>query len=195
MNNTATAIFTFIIGVSIGSFITWRLVKKKYEQIAQEEIDSVKEVFSRRNIQNSNTEEKVEVVDTNIENTLTDCKDIIKENGYFNYSEQNKEKEGGADMSRKPYVISPSEFDELDGYNAISLTYYADGVLVDDIDDSIIDISVVGKDSLTHFGEYEDDSVFVRNEKLKTDYEILLDVRKYSDVKNDPPYQVNNDDN
>ena len=37
--------------------------------------------------------------------------------------------------------------------------------------------------------------VFVRNEKLKTDYEILLDVRKYSDVKNDPPYQVNNDDN
>ena len=92
MNNTATAIFTFIIGASIGSFVTWRLVKKKYEQIAQEEIDSVKEVFSRRNIQNSNTEEKVEVVDNNIENTLTDYKDTIKENGYFNYSEQNKEK-------------------------------------------------------------------------------------------------------
>ena len=194
MNNTATAIFAFIIGASIGSFVTWKLVKKKYEQIAQEEIDSVKEVFSRRNIQNSNSEEKVEV-DNNIENTLTDYKDAIKENGYFNYSEQNKEKEGGIDMSRKPYIISPSEFDELDGYDAVSLTYYADGVLVDDIDDSIIDINIVGKDSLTHFGEYEDDSVFVRNEKLKTDYEILLDVRKYSDVKNDPPYQVNDDDN
>ena len=41
---------------------------------------------------------------------------------------------------------------------------------------------IVGLDSLTHFGEYEDDSVFVRNDVMKCDYEILLDHRNYKDV-------------
>ena len=47
--------------------------------------------------------------------------------------------------------------------------------IVDDIEET------VGIDSLTHFGEYEDDSVFVRNDERKCDYEILLDDRDYED--------------
>ena len=46
----------------------------------------------------------------------------------------------------------------------------------------------IGKDSLTHFGEYEDDSVFVRNDRLKVDYEILMDQRGYADVLREKPY-------
>ena len=59
---------------------------------------------------------------------------------------------------------------------------------MDDIVDNVDD--VVGVDSLTHFGEYEEDSVFVRNDLLQTDYEILRDPRKYSDVVGDSPHQV-----
>ena len=81
------------------------------------------------------------------------------------------------------------EFDELDGYEAISLKYYADGVVTDDYDEPIEDVdAIIGSDSLTRFGEYEDDSVFVRNEALKTDYEILADIRKYSDVVKSKPH-------
>ena len=53
---------------------------------------------------------------------------------------------------------------------------------VEDVDD------VVGIESLDHFGEWEDDSVFVRNDKYKTYYEILLDERKYSDIINENPH-------
>ena len=42
---------------------------------------------------------------------------------------------------------------------------------------------LIGKDSLNHFGEYEDDSVFVRNDRLRTDYEILADSRPYGEVE------------
>ena len=49
---------------------------------------------------------------------------------------------------------------------------------VEDVD------NVVGEESLNCFGKYEDDSVFVRNDVLKADYEILLDERNYSDVVN-----------
>ena len=46
----------------------------------------------------------------------------------------------------------------------------------------------VGNDFQTHFGEYEDDSVFIRNPARKCDYEILLDYRKYADIlKLKPP--------
>lgn len=80
-----------------------------------------------------------------------------------------------------PYIITPDEFGEKDGYDIISLTYYHnDGVLADDMDERIDDYEdIIGKDALDHFGDYEDDSVFVRNDRLKADYEILLDDREY----------------
>ena len=110
----------------------------------------------------------------------------LQENGYTNYSDsENKETVHKEDDSvQKPYVISPDEFGEFAGYDTVSLTYYADRVLADDNDDVIEEVDdVVGTESLSHFGEYEDDSVFVRNDRLKCDYEILLDQRKFSDVR------------
>ena len=49
--------------------------------------------------------------------------------------------------------------------------------LVEDVDNT------VGYDSLERFGEYEDDVVYVRNDRLKSDFEILLSLKKYSEIK------------
>ena len=76
----------------------------------------------------------------------------------------------------------------MDDYETFSLSYYSDGVVADDNDDLVDDVDeVIGLESLKHFGEYEDDSVFVRNDRLKCDYEILLDQRRYSDLINRRP--------
>lgn len=160
----------FAVGAAIGSAVTWKLVKTKYEQIAQEEIDSVKEVFSKKNY----------------EECISDAQkyeEIISENGYVNYSNNEKEEKGEEDLvENEPYIISPDIFGECD-YETVSLTYYADKVLTDEMDEPVKDIDeVVGLESLNHFGDYENDSVFVRNDELKTDFEILRDTRKYSDV-------------
>ena len=48
MNNKTVFVLAFIIGTATGVAGTYNYVKKKYEQIAQEEIDSVKEIFSRK---------------------------------------------------------------------------------------------------------------------------------------------------
>ena len=48
MSNKALFSLAFIIGTVTGSIVTWYLLKDQYEALAQEEIDSVKEVFSRR---------------------------------------------------------------------------------------------------------------------------------------------------
>ena len=42
MSSKGLTFLAFIAGAGIGSVCTWQLLKRKYELIAQEEIDSVK---------------------------------------------------------------------------------------------------------------------------------------------------------
>lgn len=182
----------FAVGAAIGSAVTWKLVKTKYERIANEEIESVKEVFSRRN---KKEKEPEEIEHGTVAHMLETKPDNVSK--YAAMLEELKYNEKGEnDMKNAdPYVISPDEFAELDDYQTVSLNYYADGVVADDIDEVVENVgSLIGWDSLNHFGEYEDYSVFVRNDALKTDFEILLDTRNYSDVIRLSPYQVETDD-
>lgn len=48
MNSKRWVLLAFIAGAGIGSVCTWQLLKRKYEQIAQEEIDSVKSGLCRK---------------------------------------------------------------------------------------------------------------------------------------------------
>lgn len=180
--NKMSKFLIFVLGAAVGSIITWQYTKKFYEKRTQEEIESVKETYSRKNQKHDtlthDTPEKEEKKKI-IENT----KKIIKESKYTANNEDSAEE-------YKPYVISPDEFGEIDDYEQVSLTYYADQILADENDDMIEDIEdIVGWDSLTHFGEYEDDSVFVRNDRLKCDYEILLDDCPYSDIIKRMPHK------
>lgn len=194
----ATGFVMFVLGAAVGSVVTWQYTKKKYEQIAQEEIDSVKEIFSKRE-----SAADVEITDPEPHTAkigkpeekpdITEYAARLERDGYTNYSnvgaEQKKEEQ--ETMEIKPYVISPEEFGEFEDYERISLSYYADQVLADEDDEKVDDVdNVVGLESLTHFGEFEDDSVFVRNDRLKCDYEILLDQRTYSDVMKQRPHQM-----
>lgn len=182
MNNNVTCVLSFAAGATIASVVTWKVLKNKYKRIADEEIASVKEVFSKRSeVVQKEPEEKPD---------LTEYNNKLQEEGYTNYSDIKTEEKGEPMAMDKPYVISPDEFDE-NGYPTISLTYYADGILTDFSDNVIDNVDeLVGEESLTHFGDYEDDSVFVRNDKLKLDIEILLDERNFSDINKSPQHTV-----
>lgn len=188
MNSTLSNILIFTAGAAIGSVVTWKLLKTKYEQIAQEEIDSVKDLYAEKEAERKAASETAENDDSiiSIRNEKPDIFEYAKK--YAEIAEENEyiTVEGGVMEMDKPFVIPPEEYDEY-GYDTVSLTYYADGVLTDEDDNPIQDVEgVVGRDSLTHFGEFEDDSVFVRNHDYKTDYEILLDTRNFSDIRSAP---------
>ena len=173
MNSKVCATIAFVAGAAVGALATYKVVKTKYERIAQEEIDSVKAVFGRR----VETQQPEEVEEPSVE----DCKEVIAECGY---SAEPTIKKGCEDVDL-PYVISPDEYGDFDNYDLVSLTYYSDGILTDSADEPILDEDLddfVGRDFANHFGEYEDDSVFIRNDRLKIDYEILRDLRTYEDV-------------
>lgn len=192
MDNKVVSILMFAAGVTVGSIVTWKLIKKKYEQIAQEEIDSVKEVFSNRHNENIKCPEPEE---NDSPETITSSwfgdedkkklRDIITDESYLSDDEivEANLTEEVDNHAEKPYVISPDIFGEYYGYDTVSLTLYSDMVLADENNEIIEDVEdSVGFESLNHFGEYEDDAVHVRNEKYGCDYEILRDLRKYTDV-------------
>lgn len=195
MNDTLSKVFIFAIGGAIGAAVAWKILKDKYERLANEEIESVREYYANRNTDKvdhddakSKTNEVKNDVSVTDHTTIREYAAKLAEGGYTDYTEPKPERKE-ADNLTKPYVITPEEFGDSD-YETISLTYYSDGTLADEIDEPVEDVdAIVGSDSLTRFGEYEDDAVFVRNDSLKADYEILLDNRKYSDVVNVNPYR------
>lgn len=87
----------------------------------------------------------------------------------------------------RPYVISVEEFmDDEPVYDKMTLTYYeADDILSDDNGKVVRSIDrVIGDQALINFGNRSDDNhvVYVRNEPLKTDYEVALEERAYTEV-------------
>ena len=174
MNDKIINLIFFVAGSAIGSLVTWKIIKKKYERIAQEEIESVKRVFSKKNKESENE-------DTS---NKEENKDIIELGNKVIGLEY---VESMTDKPFTPYIISPEEFGENDNYETSSLTFYSDGILADEDDEMVDDVdSLVGFESLNHFDE--DDSVFVRNDRLETDFEILLNTMSYSDVLKEKPY-------
>ena len=222
MNRKIINLIIFTVGAAIGSAVTWKIVKDRYEKIAQEEIKSVKEVFSDR-FNSSNDEASSEESDEEMseEDPVSDyrkiCWDDLEDLDPSELEEEeyqadyagavvskyediaNIYKEGGADNMptsepREPYVIEPIEFGELDDYKTFELTYYEDGILEDE-DYEIVrnPEEILGPDALGSFGEYEDDSVFVRNERLCADFQILKDYRTYDEARSIGPGRVDDE--
>lgn len=176
--NTCKSLLIFLAGAAVGTIVTGRMLKTKYEQIANEEIESVKEVYANKMKKLDEQQEKC----TYREPTKEEI-DKYREmaSGYTNYSKREKEVEKEVVKVYTPEVISPDEFDTND-FKTQTLTLYADGILADEYDNVIKNVDeVVGEESLNHFGEYEEDTVYVRNEELETDFEILKDDSNYRD--------------
>ncbi len=167
----------FAAGAAIGSVVTWRVLDARYKHVIKEEEDAIRDYYKDKY-----EADAVKPEDDDSEYFVDELRDearsIAKEYGYT--TDENIKRE---DELMEPYVIEPDELGELEGYETETLIYYSDGILTDDQDCRIDNIDdVVGEESLTHFGEYEEDTVCVRNDRLKCDYEICRDLRKYSDV-------------
>lgn len=190
MKNSVITGFSFLLGMGIGAYVTYMYVKDMYAEIAQEEINSVKEAYIKKtkNLQRdviTEDEKKEKVDEAKNKPDISEYAAKLKENGYTNYSEISQE-DNDVEV---PYVIAPEDYGENDEYETISLTYYSDGVLTDEDDEVITNPGeLVGRDFASHFGDYEDDSVFIRNDNRKIDFEILMDYRTYQDVLKAKPH-------
>lgn len=192
MNSKVALIFGTIIGAGIGVAGTYSYFKDKYEKLAEEDFNS------RRAFDEDKKDETEEHVAEKTADSRTVDKPSIAEyaarlqkEGYVNYNDMPGKEQKQEVVVDRPYVIQPLDFGEFDDYERINLTYTADGVLLDDMNEIVDDIEgTVGEDSLKRFGEYENDAVHARNDAKKCDYEILLDQRKYQEILETQPHRT-----
>lgn len=178
MNNKVVGIAAFIGGALIGSFATWSITKTKYERIMQEEADAFREHIYKSTkepvAEEVKEEEHVEEDDDPFTKEEVDqYKKMLKDLKYVNQHE-----EKGEFTFDRPYVITPEEYGEHDDYDVVSLDYYADDVLVDDMGDVVekdLVEEMLGTDFKNRFGEYDANAVFVRDDERQIDYEVLRD--------------------
>lgn len=210
MKSKITNVLVFAVGAAVGSAVTWKILKTKYDRIVQEEIDSIREVFGDRESgeqesaadENSDDEERrectgqinwEELEDLNEEEDDDDSGAMAE---YERLTSAYIDQKGGVEnVAKEPYVIAPYDFGELDGYSQIELTYYeGDDTLEDDEGNIVTDRDeLLGPTALYTFGEYEDDAVFVRNEHLQTDFQILKDYRSYTEARSIGPNGVDDE--
>ena len=183
-------LFIFAAGLAIGAVAGACVIKNKVLADAKEEIEEVREYY--RSKAGETTDEVVEEV-KEVKEVVEEVKEVVQEikndsnkRTYVNYNKLASTYKPQEEPTRfdDPFIIDPSEFGEDPEYDTMTLTYFADGVLVDDVDEVIEEPDiVVGLENLKVFEEFGASSIYVRNDIYKTDYEVIRDDWNYSDLK------------
>lgn len=190
-------VFSLALGSAIGGVVGYKIAKKKYENLADVEVASVKRAFEERHV--NETKQKDTKSKTSIDiPKIKEVEDAKVSQKHVDYSKQYRTDETSAEERivgkptkktikkspnpRVPYMIAPEDFKESH-YEVKSLFYFSDKVVTDE-DYSIIKHpeDYIGTEALGQFGIYEDDAVYIRDDSLGIDYEILLDERAYAKV-------------
>lgn len=193
----------FLVGLVIGSVLTYHGLKNKVEAEIDEEVDKIKE-FYKDQLEKQQAEyfEKEEYLKSKVD--LADDKGIVVSkiinlNNIEKFEEvPNEDTDNDIDESPsgafevfkddiiaqdKPFVIEEDRVGEYISYDLISLIYFSDGVLTDDWEVPVENPDeTVGKEYIEYF-ETGEDVVYVRNDKLKCEFEITRDLRTYEEVK------------
>lgn len=174
-------------GIVIGVGVSWTYHKNKYEKLVQEDIDSIREHMDKRNsdsipheVVNVEEVEDVKDVEEIIDETKEKMKKIIS---HSKYSGSEKDEYGVAAKYERPCIVTPDEFASISGFDTATFYYTSNNCLITDDGELVED--VVGTFGMElheikdQFGVYEQDAVYVRDMKLKMDYEILWDEQEY----------------
>ena len=203
MKQIVTYLSLFGAGLALGVLGTKTYFERKYKKIADDEIESVKEVFKRKTVsivEADATAQRVETPnvdpDFGIEKVpvggglfMNMVPEHMKEMqiNYNTVSNDIVEGEHPIEGNYRPYIIDIDTFDETaDGYSKVELSYYmGDSTLVDSEEEIVSTADTIGVDNLELFEQLDSDILYVRNESLGADYEVTKVLSSYSQIVGD----------
>lgn len=212
MNNKTTfalgAILGAIIGAGVGAFAMHKYQNNQIVEVCSEMREYYRKKYSNGDEPPTETVKKAEVkkedqnaISYNVEEEAAPTIDYTKVKGRpipFGVETEIVEDEDGnlhevaygfpqSEEVTTPYSVSPDQFNEENGYKKILLTWYEKNrVLAYDSNPHItIDQENWGElvgDFEAHFGDWERDSVYIRNEVDKVDYAIDACITNYNEL-------------
>ena len=184
-------LFIFSAGISIGGLISYIITKDKYETIMNKEIEEIRKYYKDKyeNIKEDD-EEKIkekgdyrEIVREYVSNHVIeeDCNCDDEEDNHYTIMES-RDLTNGVDFDESKKIES-WEFGEQPLYETETIILYSDGVATNDLGDVIDNLEeIMGVDQYREFKESSDESIFIRNDLLRMDYEIVKDDWRYEDL-------------
>lgn len=204
MNNTQLAMIGIFgiglgLGLGIGHVLTKRQLEKHYIDLANEEIKDAKEYYEtiadQRTASAPDGRERIfystlsqyqgaQPVETDKTTAQRVIRNIFREPPPEDVGDFSEEVE--ARTPDHPYIIAVTEYLANDSnYSQETLTWYeGDGALIDDQDDEVNDPDgTIGLGNL-RFGHRsdQDNVVYIRNDRLHLEFEVLRHEGKYSEV-------------
>lgn len=204
------AIGGLLIGLAAGYELARRRLTTKYETLLQDEIAETKAFYARLNKGDGyeTPEAAAETLRPEVAKAAdalvsyqngamvletTDEPEVVVETSVNVFTKSQSDEEFDPDVEERrrlefpnePFIITNEEFleNELE-HNQVTLTYYAgDDTLADEKDDPIELVNeVAGEANLTRFGAGSGDNstVFVRNNRLSLDFEIVRSDGKFA---------------
>lgn len=156
-------------------------LRERFDRQLDEQIEAINRAFDQEM-----SELGLEVTnDKPAQNTDTKIfKTEIKKHNYESFfkgenakmeeiEEAESPKEGGF---VEPYVITAQQFATDRSLDKVTLTYYENAGITCEEEEVLDDVeATIGSDFINHFHDDEEGVVYVRNEKLGVDYEVILD--------------------
>jgi hypothetical protein len=194
------SILMFIGGIVVGAGASWVYHKNKYEQMVQDEVESLREHM--KNGKSTNTEptefeakdeneeikQAKEYYDNNLaeeeyDESMARVHNLVREN---HYTSSNDKEENMANKYKKPFVVTPDDFASVPGFDTDTFYYHQDDIISNGDNEmlgeheveQILGLSVL--QIKEQFGVYEEDSVYIRNMRMKCDYEILREEENFT---------------
>ncbi len=180
---------SFAVGVGVGygirQYLNYREamdIREVAEWVEEDEDEDVRFVPLSERYPEHFIEDEVEPEfnpsDLMVPNTMVHVfPDVEDEDGDWDYAEEMKTRTPDA-----PYIIHRNEFDDNENdWPHITLTYYrADDILCDTDDTPIYNAEKVASPLTFGKGSRDPSIVYIRNESLEIEYEVILDTGYYA---------------
>ena len=180
-------VLIFTLGFGFGVIGANMALKDSFEERVQERLDEI-ELGSKTRVSadHGDPEGRVTGQVSKLRLMRKEYTGLAKQYDTQQEDAEEEDSNRNGDINPYPYVITTQAFSfECDDHEKEILYYYGqDLVLCDDQQDEVADHTVLVGDVHSYFGVDARDThaVYVRNERLQTDYEIIFLDKKFSVV-------------
>lgn len=183
MTTKVKIVLAFVGGAAVGSLATYYLVRESFRKQADDEIQSVRDIYMKREAEEiKNMRKKEGIPDMTTDEIVEDCfrqiHDLTGRTVSFD------DEYGYDEVNPVEYPEGVEEVDENEFYNGYEdyetafITLYTDGVLTDDIEDIIDDQHIYFGDLDLQSYELGDDLYFV-NHTMMLKIELIVSKQNY----------------
>lgn len=191
-------IAAFVVGAAAGAAGATLYFKEKYKAESDNEIRQMREYYKKKMAEVEALEDDIpaETVEETKHSAYSSFDSLVKDEeakkAYVNYNTVNPveslTKEEFDEMRERamtaqhpeeehdePYILTVEEFEDgRVGYDSIGLSYYeGDDTLVDESEEMVDVDQTIGEENLTWFKDSGTDAMYIRNDRVSCDYEVI----------------------